>query len=107
MRYLQRKIGYGPGVLFVLCGLVLLSGCEVVEERRASIINAVDELSDSASGALSTARSGVESAVDAGTIVVGTVRETAGSITDRVGKIRRGAELIREGVTGEGGGESE
>ena len=101
MRYPIRTIAVVPGVFIVIGTFILLTGCRNPEERRASVMDTIDTLSETASGAFSTARSGVKGAVDAGTVAVETAKDTAEDISDRAGKIRRGTELIREGLKGE------
>ena len=100
MQQVLRAMTGGSGVLAVLCVFLLLGGCRTPQERRADVVGTIDALTESASGAFSAARIGVRGAVDAGTVVVGTVKDTTTDITDRADKIRRGTELIREGLGG-------
>jgi len=95
-----RVMAGRPGVLVVLCAFLLLCGCRNTQERRADVVGTIDALTESASGAFSAARIGVRGAVDAGTVVVGTVQDTTENLADRADKIHRGTELIREGLTG-------
>jgi len=82
----------------VVSMVLLLSGCKSAEERRVSVINALDTFTESASGAISTARSGVKSAVDAGKTVTDGVKAVKDDVTDRIDKVQRGKELIEEGL---------
>ena len=77
-------------LLFVI---VSLSACQFAEEKRTEAINSIDTLSNSASGV-------VKNVVDAGDMVVDTVHEAATDVADRVDKIRRGSQLLKEGLTG-------
>ena len=98
MRFSFLKRGEIRSVGLVICAVLILSGCKNAEERRASVIDALDAITESASGALSTARSGVESAVDAGKTVTDSVKAVKDDVTGRIDKVKRGKELINEGL---------
>lgn len=82
-------------VIFVCCAL-LLTSCGTVEGPEASVLHTVEGVAETASGTLRAARTGVQSAVDAGKLVVDGVQTVGTDVTQRVGKLQRAAELIRE-----------
>ena len=98
MQCSMRKVVGMRNAVFVVCVFMLLSGCRSAEERRASVIETVDTLSNSASGAIKTARSGVQGAVDAGKTVTEGAKAITEEVTDRVDKVNRGRDLIKEGL---------
>lgn len=90
------------GRMLSLCAAasLFLGGCNVNQESQR-VRDAVENVTYSASGAIETAKSGVQGAIDAGHMAAGSAKKLTDDVVDRVDKIRRGTELIKEGLGSE------
>jgi len=82
------------GCLLALC--LFLGGCKGNSDSQ-SVLDAVQNVTSSATGAIATAKSGVQGAIDAGHMAAGSAKKIADDVADRVNKIQKGTELIKEG----------
>lgn len=90
----MKRILSLSGCFLAFC--LFLTGCRFGDESGI-VLDAVHTINLSASGAIETAKSGVQGAIDAGHMAAGSAKKIADDVVGRVNKIQRGTELIKEG----------
>ncbi len=94
IRRAQQSMLMMAALFFVV---TLLSGC--LSEKPGEALDGINSLHESASGAYSTAKMGVETVVDTGIMLKEGADAFADDVVSRVKKVKDGVGLVKEGLT--------